>query len=107
MVLSKGSLGLCSDLDNSTMVHPRIRVVPMGWSHALDLAQRAFENIVCKALSVPRSRLLCDGVKPCNVAIGVPAVYVDNFVFVSNSVEESHKALSLVKDECTWYQAQY
>lgn len=80
---------------------PRLRVVPMGWNHALDIAQNFFEGVVSQALSVPRTHLLHDGSMAPSLQKGVAGVYVDNFLFLSRSREEAVEAVNKVLVECS------
>ena len=82
------------------LVFPRLRVVPMGWSHALDVAQNFLERLVCRALSIPRNLLLRDGAAPCEIDQGVPAFYAGNFWLFSSNQEAASKAFERAKSEC-------
>ena len=78
--------GFCKERGQHEMLNVRIKVVPMGWNHALDLAQNLFEGVASQALSIPRSRLLKDGQPPASMDQGVGIVYVDNFVYLSEKL---------------------
>ena len=89
--------GLCKEFPRSQTLFPRLIVVPMGWTHALDLAQHYFDDIVCKALSLRRSSLLHDGDPPSSAEAGVAAVYVDNFIYCCNSPKKAAWAFKRVQ----------
>lgn len=80
---------------------PRFCVVPMGWSHASDVAQGYFGALVATALGLRETQLLHDGAAPRPLHQGIAAVYVDNFVYVSSDAESSHRAVARVRDECS------
>lgn len=78
-------LGLCHSWGSDAWVFPRLQVAPMGWTHALDTAQRFFETLMSKALKIDRGSLLVEGRAAPTSAQGVAAVYVDNFIYVAES----------------------
>ena len=78
---------------------PNLAVVPMGWTHALDLAQHYFEELVSTALKVPVEGFLRDGVVARDVGMGAPAVYVDNFLYASEEQVDACTAFGKVKAE--------
>ena len=75
------ALGLQTGMAGEQLVWPKFCVVPMGWSHALDIAQTVFTGVVSDALGIDRTQLLHGGVRPPEVDGGAPAVYVDNFMY--------------------------
>ena len=44
--------------------------------------------------------MLCDGGVPCSTCVGIPAVYVDNFIFVADNAEATEVALNCVASAC-------
>ena len=88
------------NVDPSAKIDPRLRVIPMGWSHALDLAQTIFSGGVADALSMKPRDLVVDGRKPPSISEGIPLVYVDNFVFCSSSSSKVEKAVAAVRSRC-------
>ena len=68
-------------VDGNTYVYPHIRVVPMGFSHALYLCQRVHESAIDRVDSLQPLRRLRDGaaVPPGLEAELVHGQYVDNF----------------------------
>ena len=72
----------------------------MGWNHALDIAQRFFEDIVCRSLEIPSDRLLRDGAAAPSASAGVAAVYVDNFACCSSNRKYCEEAFDKVKKTC-------
>ena len=76
-------------------------MVPMGWNHALDLAQTHFSYLVSEAwLGLPCS-MLVEGLGVHDLDQGVAGVHVDNFVFASSSRSASVEAFNRVKTACT------
>ena len=55
----------------------------MGWTHALDLAQNFYENLVAESLNIPREKFLREGLPAPRANEGVVAVYVDNYIFAA------------------------
>ena len=90
----------CEHDTNGAKIYPRFRVIPMGWTHALDLAQNFFAHLVSGSLGRPRSHMLCDGEVPCSTSVGIPAVYVDNFIFMADNAEATEVALNCVASAC-------
>ena len=73
-------------LDPSTVqcstqqVYPCMRVVPMGWSWAMWVAQRIHQHQACMALSIPPSQVLADGRPAPSLSTGEAVIipYADN-----------------------------
>ena len=68
------------------VVYPCFRVVPRGWSHALNVCQEVFSGIVTRALDLPVSTFLSDTREPPPLDQGVVAVYVDNFIVAASDL---------------------
>ena len=62
------------------MVWPRLAVLPMGWSHALELCQRVHEHLVRDSGEVSPEQAVVDRRRPPHLAMGAHAEYVDNFI---------------------------
>ena len=84
----------------SDQVFPKLTVVPMGWTHALDLAQNFFENLVAESLNIPREKLLREGLPAPRANEGVVAVYVDNYIIAAEDKELAEIAFDKVKKSC-------
>ena len=63
------------------LIFPQMKVMPMGFSHALYFCQRIFENIVRTA--IPLAPLIHDSSPVPPLERGAAAVYVDNFASMS------------------------
>ena len=74
----------------------------MGWTHALDVAH-FFESLVCEALDINKDLLLNDSQPRRCISEGVPLVYVDNFIYVSESQNLANQAFDKVKKACEYY----
>ena len=66
--------------DDVENVYPSMRVVPMGWSWAMWVAQRIHQHQACVALDISPSQVLVDGRPPPPLSSGEPVVipYADN-----------------------------
>ncbi len=69
------------------LVVPRLRVVPMGWSHALNWCQDLFKNIIQTA--VPTIPLLTDTAPALDLSEGCATLCVDNFAARATDPETS------------------
>eukprot|EP00971_Amphidinium_carterae_P109169 2161747-Amphidinium_carterae.1 len=80
-----------------TKVYPRIRCLPMGWSHALWACQLMHESIV-RVGNVGPHNLLIDGRVAPKMDPFVHTQYVDNFICLSQNSEVGRKVAE-VADE--------
>ena len=72
------------------MVTPRLRVVPMGWSHALYLCQRLHERLVLQS-GLPSDLRLQDR-RPVTGSECLHLQYVDNLVVLGNNQQQVEKS---------------
>ena len=78
---------------------PGVRVLPMGWSWSLHLAQKMHEHRPLHA-GIPRDSMVFDR-QPCSTLGAVSdacAAYVDNFVCISSSAMRANDAWSRIKE---------
>lgn len=80
-------------------IFPRLKVVAMGWTHALYWCQLVLEGATDRVKGLSAENRLLD----CTAAPPLPGLvhteYVDNFVAFSQGTGESQRAATLVKDE--------
>ena len=85
--LKAGSLGIASCVDGPVrpgdMVHPVLRVVPMGWSHALWVCQRCHEMIIDGVPRIVQGQRIVDRQPVAGIELFVHTEYVDNFIALS------------------------
>ena len=78
---------------------PRLRVLPMGWSWSLHLAQKVHERRFLHA-GIPREPMIFDR-QPCPTLDSLSdacAARVDKFVCISSSASRANDALSRVQE---------
>eukprot|EP00973_Karenia_brevis_P012650 1716241-Karenia_brevis.AAC.1 len=63
-----------------TLVYPRLTVVPMGWSHAVNVCQFMVTNLVCRSGMVDDSLLISDSRPIPDLKAGAVMCYVDNVI---------------------------
>ena len=81
-------------------VYPRVRVVPMGWTHALWLCQRLREKMVADAWLAADQRLSDRRPCPCSSSTNTPThlQHVGNFASLCTCQKQvSHNVSSVVK----------
>ena len=76
------------------LVVPRLRVVSIGWSHALNWCQDPFKNIILTA--VPTIPLLTDMAPAPDLAEGCATLYVDNSAALATDPDKSSRFSKLV-----------
>ena len=83
-------------VDSGGWVWPRCKIVPMGWSWAMYIAQRVHQHICLEASSLPVTRLLVEGRPAPDLADGEVALipYADNL----NVAGTSEQRVQYVKD---------
>ena len=90
-----GDLGISKlhgvDITAGSRVYPRLKVLPMGWSHALWWCQNIHQRIVMEAGAFRETCLEDRSVAPAGTCMHLE--YVDNFV-VLGSCEQKVNALS-------------
>ena len=87
-------------LPQGSCVHPRLRVVPMGWSWALWWCQFLHQRLVAEVGYSDAIRLR-DRAPPVPLAASPHSEYVDNFVVFSHSGNATRQAVqSVVKVLC-------
>ena len=80
-----------------TMVTPRLRVIPMGWSHALNVCQELFVALIRDSLGAEGD--LFDDYRPTPLLRGtVVSCYVDNFGVMSTDPVKVRKAVEKVRE---------
>ena len=84
-------------VDSSGWVWPRCRVIPMGWSWAMYIAQRVHQNVCLEASSLDTSRLLVEGRPAPDLSEGevVLIPYADNL----NVAGTDQQRVQQVKEE--------
>ena len=63
-----------------TLVVPRLRVLAMGWSHALWWRHRVLEEIACRVHGLTPDNRVCDHAAVPDITSVVHSEYVDNFI---------------------------
>ena len=66
----------------------------------MDVAQNFFEDIVSKALKIPREILLVDGRPPGDPDQSIHAVYVDNCVVCASDKTKCVESVDAIELEC-------
>ena len=101
--LTARALGLSSvqgqAVQGHQLVFPCIRVIPMGWSHALWICQRCHEVVVDSLKSIPPSLRFTDASPIPDMKPFLHTEYVDNFVALSQDVGLVGQLAAVVGDE--------
>ena len=89
------------EFDDGGWVYPRLRAVPMGWSWAMWISQRAHQHIALQASGLGVERLLVEG-RPCpdlsrGEAILIP--YADNLNVAGTDAERVQSIKDSVVNE--------
>lgn len=82
-----------------TWVFPRLRVVAMGWTHALHLCQRVLESVTERTGFLGADNRVVDKARVPEMQPDVHAEYVDNFVAFSQSNGAAANAANSVMRE--------
>ena len=92
-------------LERNTLVHPRLSVVPMGWSHAVYICQTVVRSLVLKAAGVRPSMLVSDLAPLPDLDSGAIFIYVDNIITVGtdkNLDVQLQKNINHVVESLVW-----
>eukprot|EP00973_Karenia_brevis_P011194 1515364-Karenia_brevis.AAC.1 len=72
-------------LPSNTLLYPRLRVLPMGWSHALWWCQTLHCRIISQALGLEEKQFIRDKKQTPDLTQTGWTVYVDNFLVFGTS----------------------
>ena len=99
---------LCPELAKAgyTTITPRFAVVPMGWTHALNICQDLFTSVIKEALG-PDTIMLDDNLPAPALDQACVSCYVDNFGVLSTNPALVRSSVHKVKELCDMRGLQY
>ena len=85
----------------NTLLHPRLAILPMGWSHALWWCQLLHCRILEGVPGLGRAARVVDGEAPPELDKPVHAIYVDNGIIIARSGADAnillHRAVGALR----------
>ncbi|CAK0809251.1 unnamed protein product, partial [Prorocentrum cordatum] len=88
-----------SQVSPSTLVYPRLCVLAMGWTHALNWCQRVLEDISSRVPGLGVESRIQDRRRPPSLSPVAHSEYVDNFVALSQVPGNARAAARGVAEE--------
>ena len=76
-----GILGVNGErVSPSQVLSPRLEVIPIGWSHAVDCRQQVVKDVVLSVPEISQSMFVEDGKPVPDITKGAIVIYVDNVI---------------------------